>query len=233
VDLIGENEDLLGYKLLIAPVMYMTKPGMDERIREFVKGGGTFVATFFSGYVDESDLVILGGYPGKLRDILGVWVEEIDALPPHKKNRFFYQGQEYEAGLLCDLMHLEGAESLAEYQEDFYAGMPAVTRNSFGGGQAYYVGTRSGEAFYHQLMEDICKEQQIQPAAKAPDGVEVTKRVRGQEQYLFFLNHGEGKVHVEMPKDGVELLAGKACRKGEMMELEAKGVAILKVRPKQ
>ena len=154
-------------------------------------------------------------------------------MPPHKKNRFFYQGQEYEAGLLCDLMHLEGAESLAEYQEDFYAGMPAVTRNSFGGGQAYYVGTRSGEAFYHQLMEDICKEQQIQPAAKAPDGVEVTKRVRGQEQYLFFLNHGEGKVHVEMPEDGMELLAGKACRKGEMMELEAKGVAILKVQPKQ
>ncbi len=233
VDLISENDDPLGYKLLIAPVMYMTRPGMDERIREFVKGGGTFVATFFSGYVDESDLVILGGYPGKLRDILGVWVEEIDALPPHKKNRFFYQGQEYEAGLLCDLMHLEGAESLAEYQEDFYAGMPAVTRNSFGGGQAYYVGTRSGEAFYHQLMEDICKEQQIQPAAKAPDGVEVTKRVRGQEQYLFFLNHGEGKVHVEMPEDGMELLAGKACRKGEMMELEAKGVAILKVQPKQ
>lgn len=233
VDLICEEDDPSGYKLLIAPVMYMTKPGMDMRIREFVKGGGTFVATFFSGYVDESDLVILGGYPGKLRDILGVWVEEIDALPPHKQNHFFYQGRQYEARLLCDLMHLEGAEALAEYEDDFYKGMPVLARNAYGEGQAYYVGTRSEEGFYQKFMEDICREQQIWPAAKAPEGVEVTKRVRGQEQYLFFLNHGEGSVWVEAPEGGVELLAGKAYRKGARIELKAKDVAILKVQPEQ
>ena len=77
-------------------------------------------------------------------------------------------------------------------------------------------------------MADICKEQQIQPAAKAPEGVEVTRRVRGQEEYLFFLNHGEGNACFEIPRDGLELLTGKACRKGEVMELEAKGVAVLK-----
>ncbi|MCI9530898.1 MAG: beta-galactosidase [Lachnospiraceae bacterium] len=228
VDLVCEEDDFSKYKLLAAPVMYMTKPGADERIREFVEKGGTFVTTFFSGYVDENDLVILGGYPGRLRDVLGVWVEEIDALPPHKKNRFSYQGQAYEAKLLCDIMHLEGAQALAGYEEDFYAGSPVVSRNSYGQGQAYYVGTRSGEDFYQKLMADICKEQQIQPAAKAPEGVEVTRRVRGQEEYLFFLNHGEGNACFEIPRDGLELLTGKACRKGEVMELEAKGVAVLK-----
>ena len=61
VDIVGEENDLTGYKVVIAPVLYMTKPGVDERIREFVKQGGTFVTTFFSGYVDENDLVIIGG----------------------------------------------------------------------------------------------------------------------------------------------------------------------------
>lgn len=141
VDIIGEDSDLSHYKLVVAPILYMAKPGVDGRIREFVKNGGTFLTTYFSGYVDENDLVVTGGYPGKLRDILGVWVEESDALPEYKANRFVYQGQEYPAKLLCDIMHLEGAEALAEYQEDFYAGSPVVARNSFGQGQAYYIGT--------------------------------------------------------------------------------------------
>ena len=45
-----------------------------------LSAGGTFLTTFFSGMVQENDLVTLGGYPGKLRDILGIWVEEEDAL---------------------------------------------------------------------------------------------------------------------------------------------------------
>ena len=43
---------------------------------------GTFLTTFFSGIVNETDLVTLGGYPGELRRLLGIWVEEIDALLP-------------------------------------------------------------------------------------------------------------------------------------------------------
>ena len=86
VDIISTEDDLSQYSVVIAPVLYMTKPGTDEKIRSFVREGGTFVTTFFSGIVDEHDLVITGGYPGKLRDILGIWVEETDALPSYMKN---------------------------------------------------------------------------------------------------------------------------------------------------
>jgi beta-galactosidase GanA len=37
-------------------------------------------------------------------------------------------------GLLCDIMHLEGAKTIAEYSSDFYEGTPAATSNSFGKG---------------------------------------------------------------------------------------------------
>ncbi len=228
VDIVGEEDDLSAYKVVIAPVLYMTKPGVDERIREFVKAGGTFVTTFFSGYVDENDLVIIGGYPGRLRDILGIWVEEIDALPDTKKNSFVYNGQTYSAGMLCDIMHLEGAESLAEYQDDFYAGTPVITCNSFGQGQAYYVGTRSEEAFYDKLVQEICGKQQIRPAAEAPSGIEATERFRDREHYLFLLNHKEEPETISVSRICTDLLSGKSYEEKGQLELAAKGVAILK-----
>lgn len=127
-DIVGEEDDLERYKVLIAPILYMTKPGYDEKIRRFVEKGGVFVTTFFSGIVDEHDLVITGGYPGRLRDILGIWVEESDALPHGVQNEFSYQGIVYPAKLLCDLSHPEGAEVLSTYEKDFYQGMPAITK---------------------------------------------------------------------------------------------------------
>lgn len=45
-----------------------------------MKAGGTFITTYWSGIVDENDLVFLGGFPGPLRAVTGVWSEEIDAL---------------------------------------------------------------------------------------------------------------------------------------------------------
>lgn len=228
VDIIAEEDDLSRYKIVIAPMLYMTKTGADERIREFVKQGGTFVTTYFSGYVDEHDLVVLGGYPGKLRDILGVWVEEIDALPEHKKNGFTYMGQDYDAVLLCDIMHLEGAKALAEYKEDFYEGTPVITRNSFGKGQSYYIGTRSNEEFYKRFIQDICGEQGVRSAADAPQGVEAVERIREKESYLFLLNHNDNSVEIIVKEDSMELLTQKPYRAGEKLELSAKGVAIFK-----
>ncbi|MFG6383036.1 MAG: beta-galactosidase [Lachnospiraceae bacterium] len=228
VDIVSEEDDLSQYKLVIAPILYMTKPGVDGRIREFVKAGGSFVTTYFSGYVEEHDLVITGGYPGKLRDILGIWVEESDALPEHKKNGFIYEGQEYSAELLCDIMHLEGAEVLAEYKEDFYQGTPVITCNSLEKGKAYYVGTRSDEDFYNKFIENICKEQQIKPAAKVPKGIEAVKRVREKEQYLFFLNHNEESEEITLSEAAIDLLTQKEYQKEETLVLPAKGVSILK-----
>ena len=126
----------------------MVKNGVSERLEEFVRTGGTAVFSYLSGYVDENDRITLGGYPGKLRELCGIWVEETDSLPETEQNSFCYEGKLYPAGLLCDIMHTEGAEVLACYREDFYAGTPVITRNQYGDGLAYYVGTRSGEDFY-------------------------------------------------------------------------------------
>lgn len=141
VDVIGVDADLSGYDLVIAPVMYMVKPGIAKKLEEYVQAGGAFVTTYFSGIVNENDIVTLGGYPGELRKLLGIWSEEIDALLPSQSNRMIVTDSSeglkdsYGCGMLCDLVHSEGAAVVAEYGEDFYKGMPALTVNKFGAGK--------------------------------------------------------------------------------------------------
>ena len=110
VDMIPVDADFSKYKIVVAPVLYMVKDGMKEALENFVKNGGILITTFMSGIVGQSDNVYLGGYPGPLREMAGVWVEEIDALAPEQKNKAkFADGSTAACGLLCDLMHLEGA----------------------------------------------------------------------------------------------------------------------------
>lgn len=227
VDLISVEDDLSPYKLVIAPLLYMCKEGYDEKLRAYVKQGGTFVTTYFSGYVENHDLVVTGGYPGKLRDILGIWVEEIDALPEEESNSFCYKGQTYPAKLACDLMHLEGAQELSNYDSDFYKGMPVVTKNAMGKGQAYYVGTRSSEEFYKIFLTDICEELEIKAVANVPEGVEATVRKNQNGEFLFLLNHNAEPVMICMGETGTDLLTGKRYGSSQFMELSGAGVAII------
>ena len=91
-DVIDMEQPLDSYKLVIAPMLYMVREGVGERITKFVKNGGTFVATYLTGLVDDNDLCFLGGFPGPLREVLGIWDEEIDALPPQDSNRIRTSG---------------------------------------------------------------------------------------------------------------------------------------------
>ena len=229
VDIIGVEDDLSRYKVVIAPLLYMTKTGYDEKIRSYVRNGGTFITTYFSGIVNEHDLVIPGGYPGNLRDILGIWVEEQDALPENESNRFFYENAEYPGEMLCDIMHLEGAESVSLYEEDFYRGTPVITKNQFGEGTAWYIGTRSDRRFYHKLLTDIFRETGVESVMQTPDGVEAAERDNENGKFIFLLNHTNEEKDILMGDNYTEMITGRGIKTGESIRMNSKDVAILKV----
>ena len=105
----------------------------------------------------------------------GVWVEEIDALAPEQKNKAkFADGSTAACGLLCDLMHLEGAKALASYEEDFYAGMPAASKNTYGKGTTYYIATQFEEEVSSVIPEET--------------GLEVVTRVSDTTRFYFVMN---------------------------------------------
>jgi len=233
VDVVGVEDDFSRYDVIIAPVLYMVKPGVARRLESFVSGGGTFLTTFFSGIVNETDLVTVGGYPGELRKLLGIWVEEIDALLPSVRNSirvakpFGDLKGSYDCGILCDILHSESAEVIAAYGSDFYAGTPAVTRNKFGNGWGWYVASSAEASFLSAAVRTLAREKGIQPVARVPRGVEATRRKKGHESFLFLLNHGNETLRVDLGDEKLKELATGKPVKGSM-QIPAKGVMILR-----
>ena len=219
VDMIPADADFSKYKLIAAPVLYMIKSGMKEALEEYVKNGGVLVTTYMSGIADQSDNVYLGGYPGPLREMAGIWVEETDALAPEQSNVIrFADGSTEKCGLLCDLIHLEGAECLAEYGEDFYAGMPAVTKHTYGKGTVYYVGTNPGKNGLEKIMDMAAEDAGAVPVIGGKTGLEITCREAEDRKYYFVINFTDEKLPVPDELCGYEdVLTGETVKAGELL----------------
>lgn len=232
VDLVKPEADFSEYDIVLAPVLYMIKKGVADNIEKFVKKGGTFVTTFFSGIVNENDLVTLGGYPGELRKLLGIWVEEIDALFPEMDNSLIINNipelkqKEYKCGMLCDILHLEGAKALAYYGKDFYTGTPALTLNKFGNGKAYYIASDPEEGFITDFAKLITKEKSICSDYEVIDNVEISRRFKDNKEYTFILNYNDKDVHIKLQaKKYINLLSDKEV--SDEITIKAKDLAIL------
>lgn len=218
VDFLPYDAELTDYRLVIAPMLYMTKEGVAERLERFVREGGTLVTTVMSGLVDENDRCVFGPYPGKLKDMLGIWVEETDALRPYEKNSMKTEEvagmskEEYDCGFLCDIIHPEGgAQVLARYGADFYAGVPCVTVNDFGEGKAYYIGTQPEQAFLEEFVKKICAASGLKPLYEAKEGVEMTLRVSEKAEVVFVINHNKEEAWIDFGQEELtNLLNGES-----------------------
>lgn len=195
VDVRGSADELAGYKLIVAPMLYLLQPGVADRLTAFVREGGTLVGTFLTGIADENDLVFAGGWPGPLRPLFGVWAEEIDYLYPDETNRLVpgpgtgLEGA-YQVSRVCDLIHAETAQVQATYGEDFYAGRPCLTRNAFGAGTAWYLATLAEQRFLDHFYARRVQELGVRRAlcTELPAGVTAQVRTDGLTEYLFLLN---------------------------------------------
>ena len=226
--------DFAGYTLVIAPMLYLLKPGFAERAERFVSGGGTLVTTYWSGIVDEHDLCFLGGSP--LRKLLGMWYEETDCLHVGEKNGVVFKPGNslgllgtYDAFEFFDLVHPEGAEVLATYASDFYSGMPAVTCNRFGTGAAYNLAARTGsdmlEAFYGELVKRLEIPRALE--ARLPEGVAATRRVGNGEAFVFVQNYTPEAKTVDLAGSAFHEMLSKQQVSGRL-SLGPFGIAVLR-----
>jgi len=188
--------DLSRYRLVVAPLVYVMSEGAAETLRSYVRGGGHLLVTFFSGIVDSSHRVYLGGYPGALRDILGVRVEEFHPLPPGGTVSL----DDGSAGTSwSERLRVEGASVIASYA----GGWPAITRHSYGAGTAWYVSTQLWSASF---LADVLRSAGVEPVVAAlPAGVDAVRR----GAHLFVFNHLDEPVKI--PAAGTDLLTGRVA----------------------
>jgi beta-galactosidase len=177
--------------------------------------------------------VRLGGYPGALRDLLGLRVEEFfpladgDSVPlSNGTHGTLLAGA--RGATWTELMTVTGAEVLASYAAGPLAGHPAVTRHEVGQGSAWYLSTELDDAAHDQLIAAALTAAGLTPEVPGlPAGVEaVRRRAAGGRTWLFLLNHTTGPATV--PADGVNLLTG--AETAGSVELPSGGVAVVRER---
>lgn len=220
VDFLNEEDDYQHYKVIYAPMLYMVKPIIADKLKAYVASGGTLVLTTFSGIVDENDHVTTLGYPGVFREMAGLWVEEIDGILPEMENTIKgFAGNDYKCRILCDIINVETADVLATYGDDFYKDKPVVTVNAFGKGRVFYVGTLPEESFLDALANQIIDTSSMNPK------VEISKRYNDHAVYTFCINFTDEPQILNFENAQEDLLTGV---KGKTLSVKDKDLLILK-----
>lgn len=213
VDIIDESADLSEYEIVLAPTMLITHEETEKALCEFAAQGGTVLLTNRSGVKDSYNKCVMQPLPGIHREMVGARVREYNApgsylgqlkltddmlRENYKKSCRYYQGGEVDEKLprenavyrqWCDILEAETAQVLAEYGDRYYSGSAAVTRNCYGAGTVYYIGTVCDRMFYISLAKCMASEKKIFYYDNLPLGVEVTYRQKGEKLWRFVFNN--------------------------------------------
>ena len=210
VDFAHPASDLSRYKLVIVPNLYLVDEASAANINRYVENGGNLVMSFFSGIVDENEHIWLGGYPAPFREMLGISIEEYAPYSETQSNTIHTaEGKQFQCSFWADVIHLKSGQALATFEQDYYAGSPALTRNQFGRGTAYYVSTLLDKSGMDWLLDEVCTTAGIKPIAPdLPAGVEFVRRSHGTQTWLFVLNHSNKEVNIPLDQPGYDLLSG-------------------------
>jgi beta-galactosidase len=199
VDFAHPDADLTGYKLVIVPNLYQVSDTAAANLVGYVGGGGRLVMGPFSGVSDPDERIRLGGYPAPFRDLLGMRVEEFWPLPDEQplevRSELF---GDFTAVSWAEWLTTDGAQPLAEFAHGPLAGIPALLRNEYGAGAAWYVATLPEAWTLARLLEMACAEAGVEPAHQGlPDGVEAVRR----GDLLFLLNHNDESLEIRRRAD--------------------------------
>jgi beta-galactosidase len=230
VDVVPQTADLSSYDVVLAPVLHLVKGDLAARLEAVAARGGTVLTTFLSGRGDEHDRAFLADVPGPLAPLTGVRVDEWDSRPADVVQPVTIGELETEARLVFEIVQPRGAEPVATYGADFYAGTPAVTRNAFGEGEGWYVATALAQSGVDEVVRRVlARHDLIGPYADHPAVETATRVTPDGTRLLFLLNHAPEPAHLTAHTTATDLLTGKRTEEGESLTLDPLGVAVLRI----
>ena len=194
VDVIPASRDFSGYRLVIIPNMIVTDPGFTDRLKAYVAGGGVAVVTYRTAVKDRDNNLVFGKtIPVDLCDLLGLFVEETESVQEYHCIPLAGETGSGTAGIFRDMIVPQGAQTLWRYDDPFYRRYAAITRNSWGKGTVYYVGTTPDQAILDRVIGQAMEAAGLESLA-LPDGVESVVRGSGEARVRILLNHNETTV---------------------------------------
>ena len=201
IDIIPYTLDINKYEVIILPFMIIWKDEFVAKIKEFVSNGGKVIFTYRNAVKDIDNNLTLGEMlPVRYGDLTGVYVEETESLQEYNelelKGVNEFEGVEGRAGIFRDMLVPTTAETLIKYNDKFYNEFSAVTRNSFGAGEVYYVGCGLEDRLMEIVVDKVLESTSISGEA-TPEGVELVRRGHEDNKIKIYINHNDYPVKVK------------------------------------
>lgn len=225
LDVLHWTEPLDGYKLVVAPYLFLMDHTVADKLKAFAEAGGTLILTNRSGIKNLNNLVWPLDVPGPLAECAGIRVEEWDALSSDTVPVQMNNGKTYLCSQWADIIEPAGAEPVGWYRSEYYAGKAAVTVNKLGSGTVYYIGANFGPDFLADLFGGLLASLDIAHLPGLPEGVQASVRRSGEAAYLFLTNFTTSIQTVALGRAYESILYGRTA--DERIQLQPFGVEIL------
>lgn len=223
-----------GYEMVVLPSVYLLSEETTRRVRDYVVGGGRLVVTYYTGISDEKDHVWLGGYPGSIRDVVGVRVEEF--MPMGNDFTGVPDHLDLSNGAVAhDIADVIGsvdgtATVLATFKDNPWTGMdgvPAIVANTFGEGRSVYVGARLGREGLALSLPEILESLGMAEAG-GNDGRVLHVEREGADGSRFVFSFNRTHETVRVPVEGEVVVSSFADVDGETASIKPNGVIVTK-----
>ena len=222
------------YEMVVLPSVYLLSEETTRRVRDYVVGGGRLVVTYYTGISDEKDHVWLGGYPGSIRDVVGVRVEEF--MPMGDDFTGVPDRLELSNGAVAhDIADVIGsvdgtATVLETFKDDPWTGMdgaPAIVAHTFGEGRSVYVGARLGRDGIALSLPEILDSLGMAEAG-GNDGRVLHVEREGADGSRFVFSFNRTHETVRVPVEGEVVVSSFADVDGETASIKPNGVIVTK-----
>lgn len=222
------------YEVAVLPSVYILSEETTRRVRDYVANGGKLIVTYYTGLSDEKDHVWLGGYPGSIRDVVGVRVEEFMPMGddfPGVPGRLGLSNGAVARDIADVIGSVDRSATVLEtFRDDPWTGMdgaPAIVANTFGEGRSVYVGARLGRDGIAKSLPEILESLGMAETGENDSRVLRVER-EGSDGSRFVFSFNRTHEAVQIPFEGKIVVSSFAEVSGENVSIKPNGVIVTK-----
>jgi beta-galactosidase len=223
-----ESENLEQYKAIVVPALYAAPDSLLEKLNQYVKNGGSLVATFKTAFANENVKVSHELQPHILNNCFGVRYNQF-TFPKNVGLTGEITGEDkHEAKTFMELLIPEGAAVLASYDHYNWKDYAAVTKHHYGEGTAVYIGCMTDKKLLEKILQNVLSQAEVElpeehfPVIIRKGTNDLGKTVR------FYLNYSDKPQSVKYKSaDGINLLNDTTVNENDFISVEPWGLNII------
>ena len=200
-DIISSSDRFDKYSVIIVPYMVLINQDVIERLKNAAKAGATVIITCLTGLRND-DMKSFGRIlNNSIEELAGITIDEQHALigMEETKLKIFDDTTHFTSSLWHDLISLKTATPIGFYNSRFFKNFPVITKNNYGKGTVYYVGTVVNNEAASVVVKDAFKTASLSPIAISENELVELTEVKGDKgSYLYAINYSSDDQKVEI-----------------------------------